>query len=227
VKILKTVSIIVFIAAVILFGGYVLKEKAGQDHTGPVISMESDHIEVSIADSRDALLAGVTAADARDGDLTAAVRVEAVGPIDEEGNRIVRYVVIDSDAHISRALRKMSYTDYTAPVINLTGPLSFPVGTVNLLQGVSAQDCIDGDISGQIQILYDEEMNPSVPGIYPARLRVTNSIGGYAELPASIEFYNTVERGGSQSSAAAAPETGTTGQEVVVTEGGAEQNAGK
>ena len=90
-KILKTVSIIVFIVSVILFGGYVLREKTGQDPTGPVISVESDHIEVSINASREALLAGVTASDARDGDLTAAVCVESVGPIDEEGRRIVRY----------------------------------------------------------------------------------------------------------------------------------------
>lgn len=226
-KILKTVSIIVFITAVILFGGYLLKEKAGQDHTGPVISVESDHIEVSIKDSRDALLAGVTASDARDGDLSAAVCVESVGPIDGEGRRIVRYVVFDSDNHISRALRTMSYTDYTAPVITVTGPLTFPVGTVNMLQGVSALDCIDGDISDQIQILYDEKMNPSVPGIYPARLRVTNSIGGYSELPVSIELYDAAERGSSQSSGAVVPEAGTTGQDVVVTEGGTDQNAGK
>lgn len=219
-KILKTVSIIVFIVSVILFGGYVLREKTGHDPTGPVISVESDHIEVSINDSRDALLEGVTAADARDGDLTATVCVESVGPIDEEGRRIVRYAAFDSDGHISRALRTMSYTDYTSPVITLTGPLSFPVGTVNLLQGVSAQDCIDGDITDEIELLYDEKMNPSVPGIYPARLRVRNSIGGYAELPVSIELYSTAERSSSASGEPAA--AGTDRQDAVVTEGGAQ-----
>ena len=121
----------------------------------------------------------------------------------------------------------MSYTDYTAPVITVTGPLTFPVGTVNMLQGVSALDCIDGDISDQIQILYDDKMNPSVPGIYPARLRVTNSIGGYSELPVSIELYDAAERGSSQGNGAVVPEAGTTGQDVVVTEGGTDQNAGK
>ena len=60
-KILKTVSIIVFIAAVILFGGFIAKEKIAKDSTSPVITMDSDSIAVSINDGREASLRGVTA----------------------------------------------------------------------------------------------------------------------------------------------------------------------
>ena len=89
-KILKTVSIVVFIVSVILFGGYLAKENS-QDQAGPEISLDSDHIQVSVKDDKEALLAGVTASDAGDGDLTGAVCVESVGPFDEEENRVVRY----------------------------------------------------------------------------------------------------------------------------------------
>lgn len=72
-KKLKIVSIIVFILSAILFGGYIAKEKVAKDSTGPVITMDSDSIAVSINDGREALLRGVTASDAGDGDITASV----------------------------------------------------------------------------------------------------------------------------------------------------------
>ena len=76
-KKLKIVSIFVFILSAILFGGYVAKEKVAKDSTGPVITMDSDSIAVSINDGREALLRGVTASDAGDGDITASVHVTA------------------------------------------------------------------------------------------------------------------------------------------------------
>ena len=217
---LRTLSITLFIASLILFGINYYKRSVYGDKTGPVFQIEDNLVQVSVKDDEKALLKGLTATDAADGDVTDSVIVESVSPFTGTGRRIVNYAAFDSDGHISRALRTMSYTDYTSPVITLTGPLSFPVGTVNLLQGVSAQDCIDGDISDEIELLYDEEMNPSVPGIYPARLRVRNSIGGYAELPVSIELYSTAERSSSVSGEPAA--AGTDRQDVVVTEGGAQ-----
>ena len=102
-KKLKTVSIIVFLVSVILFVGYTLKEKTSNDPAGPVFEMESDNIAVSVSDGREALLQGVKATDARDGDVTDSVLVESVSPFNEEGKRTVRYVVFDSDGHRFRA----------------------------------------------------------------------------------------------------------------------------
>ena len=192
-KKLKTVSIIVFILSVILFGGYTLKEKTAKDPAGPVINMESDSIEVSVSDGREALLAGVTAEDARDGDITDSVCVESVGSFDEEGKRIVRYVVFDSDGHVAHALRTMSYSDYTGPVFEMTKPLTFPTGSSNLLEGVSAKDGIDGDVSDNMQVLFEGNASLSQPGTYPARIKVRNSAGCLAEIPVTYEVYNTVE----------------------------------
>ena len=192
-KKLKTVSIIVFLVSVILFVGYTLKEKTANDPAGPVIEMESDNIAVSVSDGREALLQGVKATDARDGDVTDSVLVESVSPFNEEGNRIVRYVAFDSDGHVANALRTMSYTDYTDPVIEITRPLSFSTEAVNLLEGVKAQDCIDGDISGLVQVLFDGETDPKLAGTYPARLKVRNSAGGTAEIPVTYEIYNAAE----------------------------------
>ena len=184
-------SIVVFVLSLLLFGGYLYKEKFTKDLKGPEITMETDHIQISVNDDTDALLDGVAASDERDGDLSDAVRVEAVDPFNEDGSRIVRYVVFDSDGHVTHALRTMSYTDYTEPVFEITKPLAFPTDTVNLLEGVTAQDCLDGDVSNRIQILFDGETDKTKPGVYPARLKVKNSAGGTAEIPVTYEIYNT------------------------------------
>ena len=165
-KILKIVSVIALAAAVILFGGYMLKEGA-KDKTGPVITMESDNIEVSVSEPREALLQGVTATDAHDGDVTASVRVESLSPFNESGERTVSYVAFDSDGHVSHAARTMCYTDYTPPKFRFDGPLTYPSETKDLMEKVTVTDCIDA-----------------------ARLKITNSAGDSEELPVTIEIFN-------------------------------------
>jgi len=189
VKILKIVSVIAFAAAVILFGGYMLKEGA-KDKTGPVITVESDSIEVSVGDPREALLKGVTAADAHDGDVTASVRVESLSPFNEKGERRVSYVAFDSDGHVSHAARTMRYTDYTPPKFQFDGPLTYPSETKDLLEKVTVTDCIDGDLTELTQILFDTAADTTRPGVYTARLKITNSAGDSEELPVTIEIFN-------------------------------------
>ena len=173
-------------------------EKIAGDRTGPVIKMESDDIEISISDSTEALLKGVTAVDAGDGDVTDSLCVESVGPISTEGKRIVRYIASDSDGHVARAMRTLSYTDYTDPVFEISQPLTYAAteeheSPSSLLGGVIAQDCIDGDITDSIELLFDDSVVSSVPGLYSARLRVINSAGGFAEIPVTVEFYESVK----------------------------------
>ena len=188
-KKLKTVSIVLFIAAVILFGGYVLKEKATKDPTGPVITMESDSIEVSINDDREALLRGVTAVDAHDGDITDSVYVESVGPMNENNERKVRYVAFDSDGNVSHALRTMTYTDYNVPVLTLSKNLAYAAGIISLVDDFKAQDCWGRDITSDIRVLFTEDKNVRLAGIYPARVKVIDSVGGSFEVPVTYEIF--------------------------------------
>ena len=188
-KILKIVSVIAFAAAVILFGGYMLKEGA-KDKTGPVITVESDNIEVSVSEPREALLQGVTATDAHDGDVTASVRVESLSPFNESGERTVSYVAFDSDGHVSHAARTMRYTDYTPPKFRFDGPLTYPSETKDLMEKVTVTDCIDGDLTELTQILFDTAADTTRPGVYTARLKITNSAGDSEELPVTIEIFN-------------------------------------
>ena len=68
-KKLRIMSGILLVISVIIFGIFQYKEKVGKDQSGPVFSVESDTITISVKDDESALMSGITASDAKDGDL--------------------------------------------------------------------------------------------------------------------------------------------------------------
>lgn len=60
-----------------------------------------------------ALLAGVTATDAEDGDVTASLLVEGISGRNDDGTVQVTYAAFDSNHHVTKATRAVRYTDYT------------------------------------------------------------------------------------------------------------------
>ena len=189
-KRLRTVSIMLFLASVILFGIYWYIERIAKDQSGPVFHMESDVFTVSVSDNEKALLDGITATDANDGDVSESIIVEAVSPFTGTGHRIVNYVAFDSDNHVTHAKRELIYSDYTDPKFSLSKPLSFPMNSTNILDGIKAIDCIDGDITRSIRLLSEDEIDTAHVGYYNARLKVSNSAGGVSYLPVTIEIYD-------------------------------------
>lgn len=180
----------IVIAMVLLFVGYRILETMKTDSSGPVISVEGEKLEVSIHDGEDILLEGITAADKKDGDVTSSVIVENISGFYGDNLRTVTYAAFDSDNHISKAQRELSYTDYTSPRFELTGSLRFRAGeTVNIDQIVSASDCLDGDLSNKIKIRMDTAINNRVTGFYKIEYEVMNSAGDLTVLPIDIEIY--------------------------------------
>lgn len=193
-KRLRRVSIILFIISVIVFGIFWYKERILEDQTGPVFSMDGNTFTISVKDDESALLSGITASDAKDGDVTKSIIVEAVSPFTGTGHRIVNYAAFDSDNHVTHARRELIYSDYTAPRFTMSKPLTFPMNAPNLLEGVRAEDCIDGDITSSIKMMSDEEIDTAHVGEYSSRLKVTNSAGGVSYLPVTIEIYDSSVR---------------------------------
>ena len=191
---LRTISMVLFLASVILFGVYWYREKIVKDQTGPVFHIDGDVLTVSVKDGEEALLKGITAADAGDGDVSDSIIVEAISPFTGTGHRIVKYAAFDSDNHVTHARRELVYSDYTAPRFRLTKPLSFPMNSTNLLDGIKVDDCIDGDISRNIRMLSDDEIDTAHVGDYSARLKVSNSAGGVSYLPVTIEIYDATTK---------------------------------
>lgn len=90
----------------------------GQDHTPPVITVEKLDISYKDGDDQSALLAGVTAEDNVDGDLTDQIfvdRIVATGK--NEG--MVYYGVMDSKKNVATASRKIEYQTNEEEVPNI------------------------------------------------------------------------------------------------------------
>ena len=62
--------LILFIVSALLLGGAILYKHYTTDTTMPEIRVAEEPLSISIADGTDALMSGVTAYDAKDGDIT-------------------------------------------------------------------------------------------------------------------------------------------------------------
>lgn len=193
-KRLRRISIFLFMISVIVFGLFWYREKIQKDQTGPEFQGERDPLMISVKDDDTALLNGITAFDAKDGDVTDSIIVEAISPFTGTGRRIIDYVAFDSDNHVTHTKRDLIYTDYTPPRFSMSGPMEFPLNAINLLEKVRAEDCIDGDITRSIKLMSDDEIDTSHVGEYNARLKVSNSAGGVSYLPVIIEVFDSSVR---------------------------------
>lgn len=191
---LKMISISLFVISLLLLGVHAIKVNVIDDKTGPVFHIDNKLIEVSVKDDDDSLLKGMTATDAKDGDVTDSIIVESISPFTGTGRRIVNYAAFDSDYHVTHTKRELQYTDYEATRFHLNKPLAFQLNATNLLDGITATDYIDGDITRKIKMMSDDEIDTSHVGEYSARLKVTNSAGGTSYLPVTVEIYDASVR---------------------------------
>lgn len=175
-----------------LFTAYCIREKMLTDSSGPVISLDQSEIQVSIYDGDEVLLQGITAKDKKDGDVTDSLIVEKISGFYDDGKRTVTYAAFDSDNHISKVQRELTYTDYVSPRFSMSGSTRFRAGSaINIDTIISAEDCLDGDLSNKVKIHMDTTINNRVTGLYPVEYSVTNSAGETVTLPLNIEIYES------------------------------------
>ena len=103
------------------FAAYQLILNQAYDRVPPKITMDSDEITVSVSDSEEQLLQGVTATDARDGDVTSSLVVEAVRGVVANQEFTVTYAAFDGAGNVAKAQRTVHYSDYVSPRFSLTG----------------------------------------------------------------------------------------------------------
>ena len=161
----------------------------------PVISFEADELKVSTDAPDEELMKGVTATDLEDGDVTDSLMVERVSNL-SDGAVTVTYVAFDSQNHVSRASRKVFYTDYTSPRFTMSRPMVFSAATViDMMEGIGAKDCIDGDITAYVRASYAD---PKVPltstGTHEIELTVTNSVGDVSHLKIPVRVLSESPR---------------------------------
>lgn len=188
IRVVRGITIAVFgiVLAAWLYTGVMAQWKA--DKTSPVIQSESDMILLSVEDDASRLFEELSAADDRDGDLTDEIMLGTVSKFSAPGVLEATYLVFDKSNNLATYKRKIEYTDYSSPVFSLREPLVFGVGeSTSILEYLTLQDSIDGDISKKIKIV-SSTIDTSAPGLYLIGVTGTNAYGDtvQAELPVNI-----------------------------------------
>lgn len=188
---IKVIGILALILAVAVFLGYRAVAAIRRDSTPPQIHLEEGTLKISVKDGAETLLAGVTATDNRDGDVTASVVVEGVELVDGSGRITVRYAAFDSAGNVTKASREGVYTDYQRPLFTLKAPLLYRYGSnFDVLSTVGAEDMLEGDIQHRIRATPLGQETITMLGSHDVRFQVTNALGDTVTLVLPVEVYD-------------------------------------
>ena len=112
---LKVTKIALAVLTVVLAGLFALtfvQKHFFTDSTPPVISFDSDVLEISVRTKQEELLSGVTAWDDSDGDLSSEVAVKSISKLIGKDTAKITYIVFDKADNMATATRTLRYTDY-------------------------------------------------------------------------------------------------------------------
>ena len=170
---------------------YAVTNVMTEDHTPPVITVDSEVLEVSVGYTQEDLLRGVTAKDDRDGDVTGSIVVEQIADIAPDHTAQITYAAFDRSGNVKKAKRTLSLRDYESPRFLQKRALVMPEGTnEDVLGYMGAMDLIDGDISGHIKgNLVSDTVSLSRAGAHQVEFRVTNSMGDTAKITLPVDVY--------------------------------------
>ena len=166
------------------------------DQIPPVITVDPEAVMLSIDSEEPDLREGVTAFDDIDGVLTD--KIEATGEVDVSvpGDYEITYNVTDSAGNEADPKSRIyTVVDDAPPVITVDPEevtLSIDGEEPNLLEGVTAFDNVDGDLTDEIEPPVGN-VDTSTPGKYTIEYNVTDSAGNKADPKTRV--YTVVEEG--------------------------------
>lgn len=188
-RILKIALIALLVCVGLLYCLTTVNRQLSGVHIPPTIQCDSDLVEVSVSDAEAALLAGVTATDKQDGDLTGSIRIQGVSKLITNDTAKVSYIVFDRDGNAASCSRVVRYTDYQKPSFAVSKPLIYAENQdIQLLDRVSVRDSVDGNLTDAIRV---SALAPTAdPEVQTVTLQVTNSMGDTARLTLPIVLYS-------------------------------------
>lgn len=191
IRFLRTASILLCAVSVLIYGVVSVNTSRQSDKNAPEISMEENEITISTQDGLETVLSGISAYDKKDGDVTESLVVEGISNFAEDGCREATIAAFDEQGNVKKVTRKVRYSDYMSPRVSLSGPLRVAVNnSADLMKVIQVQDCLDGDITANLQITSEETVSATNPGEYLMHLQVANSAGDVADLPVTVEYYD-------------------------------------
>ena len=179
---IRLAVILVFLVGLGIKGTAEVRSRFFTDNSYPVITSTSETISVPCAYSDGELLAGLSATDEKDGDITANILVGEISRFKEIGTSEVTYVVFDSDGHSSTYSRQVTFSDYQSPRFSLDSALVFREGEGgDVMESIHGSDLLDGDISGTLS-LDSSDVNYQISGDYAITVSMYNSYGDKVEI---------------------------------------------
>ena len=194
IKLLRKIILILFVIVFAAFVAFTVLDKLNTDTTTPIITVPQDTLKVSINDSEEKLLEGVTATDGKDGDITQNIIIESISKFIRPGVCTITYAVTDNDNHVAKATRTLEYTDYTSPEFYMRRVLVYSVEEdLDIHAAVGARDCIDGDISDKVTIVATDYVE-NTAGVFNVSLQVSNSMGDtiFLDITVHVEGNETM-----------------------------------
>lgn len=172
---------------------YTVTHVMQKDHVPPIITMESDALDISVSYTQEDLLRGVSAEDKKDGNVTSEIVVESISKINPDHVAVATYAAFDHSGNVSKATRTLTFTDYQPPQFTQKKALLLPEGSPQDVLGyMAAQDAIDGDISSRIKgNLVSDTVSLGYPGVHQVEFRVTNSMGDTVRITLPVDVYPT------------------------------------
>ena len=191
---LRILIVLFFLVVLVIFGVTRVREQLTSDYDPPEIMADTDSIYLSVNATDDEYLAGMTAYDKKDGDVTNTLVVASKTKFSSKGTLRVNYAAFDNNSNVGTYTREVTYTDYHSPRLSLTSPLRYIEGStkVDYLTAFSAEDCMDGNISAKIRVSTgNKEIVSDELATEPVTVQVTNSAGDTStlELTARYESY--------------------------------------
>lgn len=197
-KKLKITVCIFFVFSCIIFGIYFFKTQLTKDSMPPTISFDKETLSISVKATEKELLKGVTALDKEDGNITDSIRISSMSHFISKGKRKITYIVFDKANNVTTATRELIYTDYISPRIYAKHPFRYTteeIQKMNKMQGMTAEDCIDGDLTNQIRRIYSGNSYDTFgPEKIALTLQVNNSTGDVCSIPVEISVINDEEQ---------------------------------
>ncbi len=185
-KKLRIALLIYFLIAAAVFGYYRFFLRASQDRTAPVITADTDSIEASVHASDEELLEGMMAVDAEDGNVTEGMVVISKSKLISKGTVKVNYAAFDSSENVGLYTRTLKFTDYVSPRFSSSQPFRILSSSrASDIAYVTAEDCVDGDLTKQIRVYYDSAAETDSSALM--QMQITNSLGDSSMLKVTIE----------------------------------------
>lgn len=151
-----------------------------------------DDIEIPYGKEFD-LLEGVTAQDAEGVDLTEQIVVEGEIDVFTAGDYEIIYRVTDSEGQVETVHRLVTVATPVignqSPVINAQNRIVNKGDSFNPLEGVTAMDEEDGELTANIEVI-NNTVNVNEIGIYEVTYRVQDSNGATTIITVDVEVHD-------------------------------------